>query len=168
MKRTGITLDHAIDKAYLAYETTLVKRGINSKKELKRRLLDYYAPQDLEKHVLRISLDKFITLFLRIIIDTHVHDQDTEATSASSAKKNGLRVDVINYVRKYLEQLEPLPAGSAQLEKELKVWEEENSEDIRLMFESIVDNFGEESTVLGLDIDHVAIQAYHTVIEDEF
>lgn len=168
MKRTGITLDQAIDKVYLGYEPALVKRGITSKKELKKRLLEYYSPQDLEKHVLRIPIDKFITLLLRMIIDTQVPDKDADVASTSNAKKNALRIDVIKYVRKYLEQLQPLPEGSAQLEKELKVWEEENSEDIRLMFESIVDNFSEESTILGLDIDHVAIQAYHTVIEDEF
>lgn len=167
MKRSCGSLDRAVDSVYVAYESVLKKRGIDSKEILKLRLLKHYSSGDLESHVKKISLDKFKTLVLRMIIDAPSPGKET--STATDSQKNSFRVEVIKYVRRYLEELQPLPNQyTAQPQKELERWESENSDNIREMFDNVVDNFGELAVTLGLDIDQVTIQAYHTIIEDEF
>lgn len=169
MKRSGITLDEAVEQVFIGYGPMLTKKGIPSKSALKKKMLEYYSPYgDLESYVFKISLDKFITLMMRMAIDTPTPGTEVKETPASDNEKSLLRTEVIKYVRKYIRELAPLPGVGPQIQQDLEVWEEENSEDIKEMFDNVVDNFGERAVQLGLDVDHVAIQAYHAVIEDEF
>lgn len=169
MKRSGITLDQAINSIFVSYSSVLKKKGIYSKQELKKKMLAYYSSGDLETHVKKISLDKFKTLLMRMVISTPNFDDIKPPEVATETEKNSLRNEVTKYVRKYLKELQPLPNEmSAQPQKELEKWEEDNQEDIREMFDNIIENFGVKAVNLGLDIDHIAIQSYHTVIEDEF
>lgn len=175
MNRLKYTLDTAIEAVYLNYTEILKKKHIENKEQLRQKLLLYAASigiEDLESYVKKLSLDKFITLMLKMVIDpqflaaqfqlqTPVVDSEEKVQ-----EKKRLRIEITKFIRKYLGEILPKEKKHGQME--LETWESDNSEDIREMLDNIIENFGGKSIALGLDIDHLSIQAYHDVLEDEW
>lgn len=160
MIRSGVNLEDAINTVYINYEGILKKRGIESKEQLKQKLIEYYSAQgvNLDEYVKSISVDKFITLMMRMVIDTpkaetvkDIQEPKEELIAPinyEEESKFGLPVtqyeDLYDFLNKNLKPL--LPAERVGYDS----WKEQNKDKIRSVLDAVA-RYMKQETGKGMD-----------------